>query len=67
VGERGRPTAAEIPGASLDSRVVFLVRPAEWTASEVLRAVDFADYDAFARRVVALRRAGKPVLIKIER
>src|SRR5262249_9688640 len=28
---------------------------------------DFADYGAFARRVVALRKAGKPVLVSINR
>jgi len=32
-----------------------------------LRPEDFADYDAFARRLVELRRAGKPVLVKVPR
>ena len=40
---------------------------AEWKSAVPLRLEDFADYDAFARRLVELRGAGKPVLVKIER
>jgi hypothetical protein len=32
-----------------------------------LRLSDFADHGAFARRLVELRRAGKPVIVKIDR
>lgn len=40
---------------------------AEWKAAVRLRLQDFSDYDALARRLVELRRAGKPVLVRIER
>jgi hypothetical protein len=39
----------------------------EWKTAVPLRLEDFADYGAFARRLVELRRAGKPVLVKIAR
>lgn len=40
---------------------------AAWKAAVELRLQDFADYGAFARRLVELRRAGKPVLVKVAR
>jgi hypothetical protein len=39
----------------------------EWKNAAPLRLEDFADYGAFARRLVELRRAGKPVLVRVER
>lgn len=39
----------------------------EWKKAVALRLEDFADYGAFARRLVELRRAGKSVLVKIAR
>jgi hypothetical protein len=39
----------------------------DWKNAVPLRLQDFADYDELARRLVDLRRAGKPVLIKIDR
>ena len=39
----------------------------DWKNAVPLRLQDFADYDELARRLVELRRAGKPVLIKIDR
>jgi hypothetical protein len=38
---------------------------ARWKDAVTLRPVDFATYDAFARRLVELRRAGKPVIVPI--
>jgi len=38
-----------------------------WKDAVELRLKDFADYDAFARRLVELRRAGKPVVVKVPR
>jgi hypothetical protein len=40
---------------------------AAWKAAVELRLQDFADYAAFARRLVDLRRAGKPVIVKVAR
>jgi hypothetical protein len=39
----------------------------DWKNAVQLRLRDFADYGAFARRLVELRAAGKPVLVKVER
>ena len=41
--------------------------PDEWRDAVPLRLQDFADYGAFARRLVDLRRAGKPVIVKVDR
>jgi hypothetical protein len=41
--------------------------PGEWKDAVPVRLQDFADYDSVARRVVELRRAGKPVVVKVER
>ena len=42
--------------------------PGEWKNAAPLRVQDFADYGAFARRLVeSLRRAGKPVVVKVDR
>jgi hypothetical protein len=38
-----------------------------WKNAAELRSQDFADYTAFARRLVELRRQGKPVVVKVER
>ena len=40
---------------------------AKWKNAVPLRLQDFADYDELARRLVELRRAGKPVLVRIDR
>ena len=40
---------------------------APWKHGPELRAQDFPDYAAFARRLVELRRQGKPVVVKVER
>jgi hypothetical protein len=41
--------------------------PGEWKDAVSLRVQAFADYAGFARRLVALRRAGKPVIVKVDR
>ena len=38
---------------------------AGWKDAVPLRLQDFADFGAFARRLVELRRAGKPVIVKV--
>ena len=38
-----------------------------WKNAPALRAADFPDYDAFARRLVALRRAGQRVIVNVRR
>jgi hypothetical protein len=40
---------------------------ARWKQATPLRLQDFADYGAFARKLVELRRAGQPVLVTIDR
>jgi len=40
---------------------------AAWKAAVELRLEDFADYGAFARRFVELRRVGKPVIVNVTR
>ena len=40
---------------------------AAWKAAVELKLQDFADYGGFARRLVELRRAGKPVIVKVAR
>lgn len=40
--------------------------PGEWKNAVPLRLSDFADHGAFARRLVELRRAGKPVIVNID-
>jgi hypothetical protein len=40
---------------------------APWKDAVALRSQDFPDYGAFARRLVELRRQGKPVVVKVDR
>ena len=70
----GRLQRIDTSGAA--AKLVYADRPnddedeaeaALWRDAVGLRPADFATYDAFARRLVELRRAGKPVIVPIER
>jgi hypothetical protein len=64
--QRTTATGARIKLAFTDDKYEDHDPYGEWKDAVPLRLQDFADYGGFARRLVELRRAGKPVIVKVD-
>ena len=64
--ERTTATGARIKLAFTDEDDDDYDDRGKWKNATPLRVQDFADYGAFARRLVELRRAGQPVVVKVD-